>query len=75
VKKCDAPVGWKCSAAAAGGGGSTVDFSGTKVESFTFEVDSPAKTGDHTFNLAQTYADGKVVRWDGPETSDPRRRS
>jgi uncharacterized protein YcnI/plastocyanin len=71
VKGCEPPAGWKCSSSAATGGASVVRFSGTgKAESFTFHVHTPAKAGDYTVPLTQTYSNGKVVHWDGPETSD-----
>jgi hypothetical protein len=30
----------------------------------------PGKTGSYTFQVQQTYSDGSVVDWSGPESSD-----
>jgi uncharacterized protein YcnI len=30
----------------------------------------PAKSGDYTFVVEQTYSNGKIVNWSGPESSD-----
>jgi uncharacterized protein YcnI len=33
-------------------------------------VATPARSGDYTFGVRQTYSDGTVVNWSGPESSD-----
>jgi hypothetical protein len=30
----------------------------------------PAKSGTYTFHIQQTYSDGSIVNWTGPESSE-----
>lgn len=70
--------GWKRSAVAAGSGDSAavqkVTWSGGSVPTgedaaFSF-LASTAGSGTYTFGVKQTYSDGSVVDWSGPESSD-----
>jgi len=72
------PSGWKMSVQATGSGESAVvqkvTWTGGHVPTeqdavFSFNAStSGAKT--YTFDVRQTYSDGSVVDWDGPETAD-----
>jgi uncharacterized protein YcnI len=70
--------GWKRDVASTGSGEETViqkvTWSGGKVPAeedafFQFLGDTDA-TKTYTFNVRQTYSDGSVVDWAGPESSD-----
>jgi uncharacterized protein YcnI len=70
--------GWKRSAVTKGSGEDAVienvTWTGGAVPTdedaaFSF-LASPAKTGTYTFAVKQTYSDGTVVNWSGPESSD-----
>jgi uncharacterized protein YcnI len=70
--------GWKRSAVTKGSGEDAViekvKWTGGAVPTdedaaFSF-LASPAKTGTYTFAVKQTYSDGTVVNWSGPESSD-----
>jgi uncharacterized protein YcnI len=70
--------GWKRSAVTKGTGESAVvervTWTGGSVRTgedaaFSF-LASPSKTGTYTFAVKQTYSDGSVVNWSGPESSD-----
>ena len=70
--------GWKRSAVTTGSGDSAVvqkvTWSGGSVPTgedaaFSF-LASTAASGSYTFNVKQTYSDGSVVNWSGPESSD-----
>jgi uncharacterized protein YcnI len=54
--------------------GSTVTWSGgatpTEEDSLFQFLAQPAKSGTYTFEVRQTYADGSIVDWNGPETAD-----
>lgn len=51
-----------------------VTWTGGKVpteEDSTFQfLGQPASSGNYTFQVQQTYSDGKVVNWTGPESSE-----
>lgn len=70
--------GWKRSTVTTGSGENAVvqkvTWTGGAVPTgedaaFSF-LASPAKTGTYTFAVKQTYSDGTVVNWSGPESSD-----
>src|SRR5690349_11255120 len=70
--------GWKRSTVTKGSGEEAVvervTWTGGSVPTdedaaFSF-LASPAKTGTYTFAVKQTYSDGTVVNWSGPESSD-----
>jgi uncharacterized protein YcnI len=70
--------GWKRTVQQTGSGDSAViqkvTWSGGKVptgedSAFSF-LASPASSKTYTFQVRQTYADGSVVDWSGPESSD-----
>ena len=73
-----APAGWKQQVQSTGSGGNTivqkVTWTGGDVPTdedavFRFNAStSGAKT--YTFDVRQTYSDGSVVEWSGPESSD-----
>ncbi|MGH2998520.1 MAG: DUF1775 domain-containing protein, partial [Gaiellaceae bacterium] len=41
----------------------------TEEDSLFQFLAQPAKSGTYTFNIEQTYSDGSIVNWSGPETS------
>jgi len=70
--------GWKRSVQQTGSGEEAqitkVTWSGGSVPtqedaSFSF-LGSTSGSGDYTFDVKQTYSDGSVVEWSGPESSD-----
>lgn len=70
--------GWKRSTVTKGSGDAAVvervTWTGGSVPTdedaaFSF-LASPAKAGTYTFAVKQTYSDGTVVNWSGPESSD-----
>jgi uncharacterized protein YcnI len=70
--------GWKRTVQQTGSGDSAViskvTWSGGKVptgedSAFSF-LASPASSKTYTFSVRQTYADGSIVDWSGPESSD-----
>jgi uncharacterized protein YcnI len=70
--------GWKRTVAQTGSGESAVitkvTWTGGAVPTgedaaFSF-LATAAKTGSYTFGVRQTYSDGTVVDWSGPESSD-----
>ena len=70
--------GWKQSIVAAGQGDNAVvqqvTWSGGKVptgEDSLFQfLAQPAHSGTYTFHVQQTYSDGSIVDWAGPESAD-----
>jgi uncharacterized protein YcnI len=70
--------GWKRTAATQGSGEETVvksvKWTGGAVprgEAAVFQfLGSAESAGDYSFTIRQTYSDGKVVNWSGPEDSD-----
>jgi len=72
------PPGWRRQVAATGSGDGAavqkVTWTGGHVpteEDAVFRVNaSVSQTGPITFHVVQTYADGSVVDWSGPESSD-----
>jgi uncharacterized protein YcnI len=70
--------GWTRQVQATGSGENAViqkvTWSGGKVptgEDSTFQfLAQPASSGTYTFQVQQTYSDGKVVNWSGPESSE-----
>jgi uncharacterized protein YcnI len=73
-----APAGWKRQVQSAGSGESAVvqkvTWSGGSVPTgedsvFRFNASTDASK-TYTFDVRQTYSDGSVVDWNGPETSD-----
>ena len=71
-------AGWKRSTVTSGSGDNTVvqkvTWTGGAVPTgedaaFSF-LASPSSTGTYTFAVKQTYSDGTVVNWSGPESSD-----
>lgn len=74
----EAAAGWKRSVVATGDGDeavvSKVTWTGGKVPEgeaayLRFQGEA-AKSGDFAFKVRQTYSDGKVVDWSGPESAD-----
>jgi uncharacterized protein YcnI len=72
------PAGWTQSARSTGSGDNavvqSVTWSGGHVPTeqdavFRFNADA-TKAGTVTFTVRQTYSDGSVVDWNGPESSD-----
>lgn len=70
--------GWRRSAVSTGSGESAVvqkvTWAGGKVPTgedaaFSF-LASTSGTGTYTFAVTQTYSDGSIVNWSGPESSD-----
>src|SRR5262249_8449518 len=70
--------GWKRSTVTEGSGESAVvqkvTWTGGKVPSgedaaFSF-LASTSGTGTYTFSVRQTYSDGSIIDWSGPESSD-----
>jgi uncharacterized protein YcnI len=70
--------GWKRVEQSTGSGESAViqkvTWTGGKVPTgddslFQF-LAQPSKSGTYTFHVQQTYADGSIVDWSGPESSD-----
>jgi uncharacterized protein YcnI len=70
--------GWKRTVQSTGSGDSAVvskvTWSGGKVptgedSAFSF-LASPSSSKTYTFGVRQTYADGSIVDWSGPESSD-----
>ena len=70
--------GWKQQVQSTGSGDNavvqTVTWTGGHVptgEDSLFQfLAQPAKTGTYTFHVEQTYSDGSVVDWSGPESAD-----
>lgn len=70
--------GWKRTVQSTGSGDSAVvqkvTWTGGKVpteEDSLFQfLAEPSKSGTYTFQVQQTYSDGSVVNWSGPESSD-----
>jgi len=70
--------GWKRSTVTTGSGEGAVvqkvTWTGGKVPTgedaaFSF-LATPSGSGTYTFAVAQTYSDGSIVNWSGPESSD-----
>jgi uncharacterized protein YcnI len=63
------PAGWRQT-----GSGSQVTWSGGHVptgEDSVFQfLAQPASAKTYTFGVQQTYSDGSIVNWSGPESSD-----
>jgi uncharacterized protein YcnI len=72
------PAGWHQQVQQTGSGDSAVitkvTWSGgntpTGEDSLFQFLAQPASTGTYTFQVQQTYSDGSIVNWSGPETSD-----
>lgn len=70
--------GWKRAVQSTGSGESTVvqkvTWTGghvpTEEDSLFQFLGEPSKAGTYTFQVQQTYSDGTVVTWSGPESSD-----
>jgi uncharacterized protein YcnI len=78
IDSFEAEPGWKRSVQSTGSGESAVvqkvTWTGGKTPTgedsiFRF-LATATKTGDFTFQVRQTYSNGKVVDWSGPESSD-----
>ncbi|MCW2968503.1 MAG: nuclear export factor [Solirubrobacteraceae bacterium] len=78
IDSFEAEPGWKRSVLATGSGEDAVvqkvTWTGGKTPTgedsvFRFLAD-PAKGGDYTFKVQQTYSNGKIVDWSGPESAD-----
>ena len=69
------PAPWRAQLAQTGSGGSAViTLTGGRTPTgqdtlFQF-LAQPSSTGTYTFQIEQTYSDGSVVNWSGPESSD-----
>jgi uncharacterized protein YcnI len=72
------PTGWTQSVKSTGSGEDAivqqVTWSGGKTPTgqdsmFQF-LAQPAKSGTYTFHVQQTYSDGSIVNWSGPESSE-----
>jgi uncharacterized protein YcnI len=72
------PTGWHMQVAQSGSGGSAVVTKVTWMggrtptgEDSLFEfLAQPASAKTYTFGVQQTYSDGSIVNWAGPESSD-----
>lgn len=69
VSSVDSPDGWQGSIE----GGSIV-WSGGEIaegeeQEFTFEAQTPDQTGEYAWSAFDTYEDGSVSEWSGPEGS------
>jgi uncharacterized protein YcnI len=70
--------GWKRAVQSTGSGENTVvqkvTWTGghvpTEEDSLFQFLGEPSKSGAYTFTVQQTYSDGTVVNWSGPESSD-----
>lgn len=70
--------GWKRTVQSTGSGENTVvqkvTWTGghvpTEEDSLFQFLGEPSKSGTYTFQVQQTYSDGAVVNWSGPESSD-----
>ena len=70
--------GWKRVEQSTGSGENTViqkvTWTGghvpTEEDSFFQFLGEPSKSGTYTFHVQQTYSDGSLVDWSGPESSD-----
>lgn len=70
--------GWKRSVQSTGSGENTViqkvTWIGGKVptdeDAFFQFLGEPSKTGTFTFQVQQTYSDGSIVNWSGPESAE-----
>ena len=78
IDSFEAAPGWKRSVQAKGSGEEAVvqkvTWTGGKVPTgedsvFRF-LAQPAKAGDYAFQVQQTYSNGKIVDWSGPESAD-----
>ena len=73
-----APAGWQQQVQQSGSGDSAVitkvTWTGGKVptgEDSLFEfLAQPSSSKQYTFQVEQTYSDGSIVNWSGPESSD-----
>jgi uncharacterized protein YcnI len=71
------PAGWTQSVRSSGSGDNAVvqqvTWSGgrtpTGQDSMFQFLAQPASSGTYTFHVEQTYSDGSIVNWDGPESS------
>jgi uncharacterized protein YcnI len=78
VDSYEAEPGWKRTVSASGSGEDaivhTITWTGGKVptdEDSVFRLNASAtKAKDYRFTVQQTYSDGSVVDWSGPESSD-----
>jgi uncharacterized protein YcnI len=72
------PAGWTQSVKSTGSGDNAVvqqvTWSGgrtpTGQDSMFQFLAQPASSGTYTFNVRQTYSDGSIVNWNGPESSE-----
>ena len=72
------PAGWRMSQRTTGSGGSAVvtqvtwtgGHTPTGEDSLFQFLAQPANVGTYTFRVVQTYSDGSIVNWDGPESAD-----
>jgi len=72
------PAGWTQRVASTGSGDAAVvqrvTWSGgstpTGQDSLFQFLAQPASSGTYTFHVQQTYSDGSIVNWDGPESSE-----
>lgn len=78
IDSFEAEPGWKRSVQSTGSGEAAViqkvTWTGGKTPTgedsvFRF-LGQPAKSGDYTFGVQQTYSSGKIVDWSGAESSD-----
>lgn len=75
VESADEPSGWRVEEEVEGGRVAAISWSGGEIpvdgsEEFTFEATAPADAGEYPFRAIQTYEDGTVVEWVGPEDSN-----
>src|SRR4051812_15236510 len=78
IDSFEAEPGWKRTVQSTGSGEEAivqkVTWSGgrtpTGEDSMFRFLGSATKSGDYTFKVRQTYSNGKVVDWSGPESSD-----
>lgn len=70
VTSVSSPSGWRGEV-----DGNSVVWTGGEInlneeQEFTFEARTPQEPGEYTFRLFDTYENGSVSRWTGPEDSE-----
>jgi uncharacterized protein YcnI len=67
--------GWEYEFEEEGGVVTAISWSGGQIrdrefQEFAFQAQAPEEPGEFSFKAAQTYEDGSVVEWAGPEDSE-----
>lgn len=74
VDEVDEAPGWSVEEEEEGGRVAAISWSGGEIpvegsEEFVFGATAPEEAGEFAFRATQTYSDGTVVEWTGPEDS------